>query len=201
MFAELQVIIINLSSRHLPFEEANTSHAAKMAPITDISSALYGKWGCLATSRDMLFTSLGEEVTGDVRLPTAAQCAAHLELLDAFVILKSKVTRWGQSRGFEPEASWQMFVKLAVVRFTTWIRSVDPCSMKDSLPPLGMYRQFLMRWKANGAHERRHINGLALLHAQSQLLRQFLQDCSSSPLVPRWDLLGSCGTYLNTSSH
>jgi hypothetical protein len=170
-----------------------------MAPTTDISSALKGKWDSLATSHDTVFSSLDEEATGDVQLPSAAQCAAHLELLDAFVILKAKVMRWGQSRGSDPETSWQMFVKLAVVRFTTWIRSVDPCEIKDSLPPLGMYRHFNGE-EANGAHERRHINGLALLHAQSQLLRQVLQGCSSSPFAPRWDSLGSCGMYLNTSS-
>jgi hypothetical protein len=125
-------------SNRPPSTEAPVGLFAKIAPTVDISSTLKGKWDSL--DYDTVFSSLDQEATGDVQLPSVAQCATHLELLDAFVILKYKVMRWGQSRGSNPETTWHMFVKLAAVRFTTWIRSVDPSEMKNSLPPLGMCR-------------------------------------------------------------
>jgi hypothetical protein len=97
-----------------------------MALTTNISSTSKGKQDSLATNYSTIFLSLGQEETGEVQLPSAAQCATHLELLDTFVILKARVMRWGESRSSNAESSWQTFVKLAVVRFTTWIRSVGP---------------------------------------------------------------------------
>jgi hypothetical protein len=109
-----------------------------MALTTNISSTPKGRQDSLATNYGTVFLSLDQEGTGEVQLPSAAQCATHLELLDAFVILKARVMRWDESRSSNAESSWQMFVKLAVVRFTTWIHSVDPSEIRNSLPPLGM---------------------------------------------------------------
>jgi hypothetical protein len=88
-----------------------------------------------------VFLSLDQEETGEVQLPSAAQrCPVRYSprATRRLVILKARIMRWGESRSSNAESSWQTFVKLAVVRFTTWIRSVDPSEIRNSLPPLGM---------------------------------------------------------------
>jgi hypothetical protein len=127
-----------LPNRSQSTNEAPASLFVKTATTTNISSALKGKWDSQDTSYNTIFSSLDQETAGDIQLPSATQCAAHLELLDAFVILKAKVMHWGHSCGSDLETTWQIFVKLAAVRFTIWIRSLDPSEMKSSLPPLGM---------------------------------------------------------------
>ena len=89
--------------------------------------------------KEALFSSLDEKI-GHLDLPTLAHCAVHLQLLNAFAVLKSRVlqSEWTQSFGLEPEQAWRQYVQLAVARFTIWTRSVTPLQMAASLPPIGI---------------------------------------------------------------
>jgi hypothetical protein len=81
--------------------------------------------------------SEGNAPEHDHDTPSEACCVVHLQLLSSFVTLRGRVEKWGQSRAIDPDAAWQAFVKLAVVRFTHWFRSAKFSDIETSLPPLG----------------------------------------------------------------
>lgn len=103
-------------------------------------------------------------------LPTIAECAVHLELLEAFVILRQKVlssNALDRAFGIAPKdtlatvrgrrvrkpdntfaerrkAKWPIYLRLAAARFLMWWLSSDGGAVSEkSLPPLGMIEAFL----------------------------------------------------------
>ena len=102
------------------------------------SAALRGLLQKALQEKQTLFDSLSEKA-GDLDLPTLADCAAHLELLNAFSFLKSQVARsgWAKASGLGADGAWQRYVQLAAARFTTWSRAVTESQMKVAIPPLG----------------------------------------------------------------
>lgn len=113
---------------------------------------------------ESIFNSLSNEPFIGVYdgAPSVAQCAAHLELLEAFVVLRKRVINsnaldvafgiW-QKRGNDPSLSqrrqtkWTKFVQIAVMRFRIWFLIWGPYGIaRDAigvqasqlLPPLGL---------------------------------------------------------------
>lgn len=123
---------------------------------------------------ESVFTEADDEkaaVTTEKRLPTVADCASHLELLECFYVLRQKVLRTEEldtAFGIEPnyetktgkdgktkklkdktlwdrrQVKWPKYIEIAVVRFILWRNA---CSQEWSpfrVPPLDV----LMVWHA-----------------------------------------------------
>ena len=132
-------------------------------------------------------------------LPSRASCAVHLEVLEAFMVLRMLVIKSGwldKSFGVVPAKrndallaksrplKWIPAVILAVVRFEAWWSNVDSLlrtnsnaesSLKqltlDTLPPLGKQNSDLKRFHSiNTLMTTRRPNGMARIHAQPQAL-------------------------------
>ena len=86
------------------------------------------------------FSKVGEAENPqhDLEPPNESFCAVHLQLLDSFVILRERAEKWASSCADDPDATWQAFVRLAVVRFSHWFHSATLAAIETSLPPLGM---------------------------------------------------------------
>lgn len=92
---------------------------------------------------DLVFTSLVESNAETSYLPSIAECAVHLQFLEVLVTLKDKVEKWGHSRAIETEEAWDLFVRLAALRFMTWAQDAELLDVA-TLPPLDI----LMVWHA-----------------------------------------------------
>lgn len=93
-------------------------------------------------------------------IPTLAECAVHLELLEAVLVLRARVLKstaldrlfWRLQLYFPPVSEkWRRFVALAVIRFSVWWDSLGivlgegkgPVQLdSNSLPPLGETNSF-----------------------------------------------------------
>lgn len=99
-----------------------------------------------------IFDALDNPAANFAALPTTAECAVHLQLLEKFVVLKQKiltsnrldrafdiipkeklVTRGGkrqvqadQTFKTRQAVKWPIFVRLAAARFLRWLRSCSP---------------------------------------------------------------------------
>ncbi len=112
--------------------------------------------------KENLFGTLVDYDPGNP-LPTVAQCAAHLELLEAFLVLKRKVIRSKKLDtifGLDPKGQsatefaklrlvkWDQFITMAVIRFEAWwqfmpaIRNQEgkvDSVIADTIPPIGRF--------------------------------------------------------------
>ena len=131
--------------------------------------------------------------------PSGASCAVHLELLEAFMVLRMLVIKSGwldKSFGLMPakrddallakrrQLKWILAVILAVARFEAWWSNVDfllktNANVKnsvtqltlDTLPPVGEQDTVLKRFHSiNTLMTTRRPHGMAWIHAQSQAL-------------------------------
>ncbi|KAK0639398.1 hypothetical protein B0T16DRAFT_497502 [Cercophora newfieldiana] len=77
-------------------------------------------------------------------VPSLQECAGHLKLLELFVELREGVEQWARNNSMEPDATWRVFVQLAVVRFIHWFRTAlrSAIDMESCAPPLDV----LMAW-------------------------------------------------------
>ena len=97
------------------------------------------------------------QITEGTDIPSEAECAVHLELLEAFMVLKQAVvnssvldTYFGIARqgkkdaglAGKRESKWACFVGMAVGRFERWWdRVAERVELVELLlPPLGEYR-------------------------------------------------------------
>ncbi|KAK1749752.1 hypothetical protein QBC47DRAFT_395263 [Echria macrotheca] len=88
-------------------------------------------------------------------LPTVEDCITHLRLLETFVVLGERVREWAHgSAGEDADASWKMFVRLAVLRFQRWFCLVSNDALQASLPPLDV----LMVWHSFMLSPRSYAN-------------------------------------------
>ncbi|KAI3336925.1 hypothetical protein HD806DRAFT_542680 [Xylariaceae sp. AK1471] len=75
-------------------------------------------------------------------LPSLYSCVTHLQLLESFIALRSRVEQWGLSRARDPQETWKLFVILAVKRFTHWFRHGGATTTDTYVPP----HDVLMVW-------------------------------------------------------
>jgi hypothetical protein len=113
---------------------------------------------------ESVFQALSDNTQGVSTIPTVAQCAVHLELLEAFLVLKRRVLKsnsldrtFGIDTTGKRDAAftqrrlvkWDRFVALAVARFEVWweklvVKKHDLSGDEqhiitaDKLPPLGI---------------------------------------------------------------
>jgi hypothetical protein len=88
--------------------------------------ALFGNWG---------------EALNLARLPSTAECAAHLKLVQAFRAVQQGVMRSPSlSLHFESSQKWSAYATLAAIRFLSWWKAGDV--FPSELPPLDV----LMVW-------------------------------------------------------
>jgi hypothetical protein len=80
---------------------------------------------------------IADHAVNPLQLPTAADCANHLKLLNAFVTLRSRVMLSSQEQSVPFEEYWRCYLTLAVVRFTIWLHFMQVVQSKIMLPPLG----------------------------------------------------------------
>ncbi|KAF1813722.1 hypothetical protein P152DRAFT_448134 [Eremomyces bilateralis CBS 781.70] len=87
---------------------------------------------------------LDTEMADSPRVPSVAECAAHLKLLNAFIVLKASFEAWGQEAGVPSESCWQQYMALATARFSTWLRYVRESGEISQVPSLDI----LLVWHA-----------------------------------------------------
>lgn len=80
--------------------------------------------------------------SGADRLPSIAECAVHLELLDAIVRVEAEVTAWGKEMGLSEGVAWNIYSTAAAWRFLKWSH-LDETRRGDT-PPLDI----LIVWHA-----------------------------------------------------
>ena len=119
---------------------------------------------------DLCNTNLSEQVDDS---PCEEACMVHLQLLECFVILKGRVTKWAHLRGIDQGMAWQAYVKLAALRFFRWFRSADSSAIETLLPPLGKLAKH-QTVKVVALKQIRCLNGLALFYVESCVLCSIL---------------------------
>ncbi|KAK1978078.1 hypothetical protein LZ30DRAFT_228212 [Colletotrichum cereale] len=89
-------------------------------------------------------------------LPSAAECAAHLQLLETFVALHGTVRLLAADAGLAPEVAWGSYCDHAVARFEAWtVGSERPA---ERMPPVDV----LMAWHALMLHPRAYARFIEL---------------------------------------
>ncbi|EFQ32613.1 uncharacterized protein GLRG_07627 [Colletotrichum graminicola M1.001] len=89
-------------------------------------------------------------------LPSAVDCAAHLQLLETFVALHGTVRLLAAAAGLAPEAAWDSYCDRAVARFEAW--SASGPRPAERMPPVDV----LMAWHALMLHPRAYARFIEL---------------------------------------
>ncbi|TKW51490.1 Glycine-rich domain-containing protein 1 [Colletotrichum tanaceti] len=89
-------------------------------------------------------------------LPSAADCAAHLHLLEAFVTLNDTVHDLAVNAGLGPDRAWGSFCNRAVARFEEW--SARGPADRMAMPPVDV----LMAWHALMLHPKAYARFVEL---------------------------------------
>ncbi|KAK2015823.1 hypothetical protein LZ32DRAFT_671044 [Colletotrichum eremochloae] len=89
-------------------------------------------------------------------LPSAAECAAHLQLLETFVALHGTVRLLAADAGLAPEATWDLYCDRAVARFEAW--SASGPRPAERMPPVDV----LMAWHALMLHPKAYARFIEL---------------------------------------
>lgn len=131
-----------LASRLRSFTTFFATPAAYVAAIR-----MHHDSGLLESSSTV--TAVKNDGNGDAgagEIPSVEHCAIHLRLLELIVDLRDRLKEWGAAGkdGDVEDDVWQIFVKLAVLRFARWFQTAAPSviAMESSVPPLDM----LMAW-------------------------------------------------------
>jgi hypothetical protein len=151
--------------------QSTTSQLLKLLKFSSRNSPIAPESELPVIPDPSVFSSLTVEERGDEGapssppiddIPTIGECAAHLELLEAFLVLKTKVLNSGaldrtfgipatkfkkDGLGRIREKKWLGFVGLAVIRFQKWWQNIDKVLLvvgegaaeftAMALPPLG----------------------------------------------------------------
>ncbi|KZL83637.1 chloroperoxidase-like protein [Colletotrichum incanum] len=82
-------------------------------------------------------------------LPSIAECAAHLQLLETFVALHGTVRFLAADAGLTPEHAWDLYCNRAVARFEEWSASAErPTERMPSVDVLMAWHALMLHPKA-----------------------------------------------------
>ncbi|TEA16288.1 Glycine-rich domain-containing protein 1 [Colletotrichum sidae] len=104
-----------------------------------------------------------DDATIHTDLPSTADCASHLRLLENFVALRRSVELLAGEAHLTPEQGWNLYCKRAVSRFERWTADVQSGSTSSSpssqqQPPLDV----LMAWHALMLHPKAYARFIEL---------------------------------------
>ncbi|OLN96472.1 Glycine-rich domain-containing protein 1-like protein 1 [Colletotrichum chlorophyti] len=101
-------------------------------------------------------TSRQAQPTTSRDLPSVAECAAHLQLLEAFVGVQESVHLLAPVAGLSPEHAWDNYRRRAVSHFEQWNNT--PVAQRPRQPPLDV----LMAWHAFMLHPKAYARFIEL---------------------------------------
>ncbi|KAL0937222.1 chloroperoxidase-like protein [Colletotrichum truncatum] len=98
-----------------------------------------------------------DQTAASRELPSTADCASHLRLLEAFVALRRSVELLAEEANLTAEQGWDLYCKRAVSRFERWVADVQGGETTEGAPI-----DVVMAWHALMLHPKAYARFIEL---------------------------------------